>query len=420
MASATQAKLQAPADLESETEIESARVAVTSAPAGQLRLTIHEELEALEQDWRAFQEHADCTVFQSFEWLSAWQRNVGARIGARPLIVAGREPSGQLAFLFPLMIEPGRLARRLRWLGSDLCDYNAPMLAPDYSDRHAAGFHSHWREILDRLRGRSDWNYDLIDLEKMPETVGPQANPFLRLGPSLHPRGAYLTTLTGDWDSYYTGKRSSATRRRDRTKRNRLGDLGEVKFVNPGSMAELNGTLDTLMVQKARALAEMGAVNIFALPGYPEFFRELATAPQTRELVHVSRLDVGSIPAAINLGVVFRGCYYHILASYEDGETARFGPGVAHLHDLLRYAIDRKCQIFDFTIGDERYKRDWYDIEKALYDYVAIASLRGGIAAAPVLVLRRLKNRIRQNEKMLDWAKQMRARFGALTARWRG
>jgi CelD/BcsL family acetyltransferase involved in cellulose biosynthesis len=414
MAYATQAKLQRSVAADRESAPRHARA---HPAAGDVRLTIHQDLAAIEHDWLAFEQHADCTVFQTFEWLSAWQRNVGERNGVTPLIVAGRDDAGRLLFLFPFAIEPGRLARRLRWLGSDLCDYNAPLLAADYSERgYPAGFLSVWRDIVQRLQSHPKWSYDLIDLEKMPETVGGQANPFLRLGASVHPRGAYHTHLAGDWETYYAAKRSTSTRRRDRTKRNRLGDLGAVAFATPDSAADITDTLDTLMVQKARSLAEMGAANIFARPGYPEFFRDLATSPRTRELVHVSRLDVGSTAAAINLGVVFRGCYYHILASYADGEIARFGPGVAHLHDLLRYAIGRNCRTFDFTIGDERYKRDWCDAELTLYDHVVIAGVRGAVAAAPIVALRRLKGLIRNNPKLLDWAKRARARAGSLTA----
>ena len=94
-------------------------------------------------------------------------------------------------------------------------------------------------------------------------------------------------------------------------------------------------------------------------------------------LVHVSRLEVGASWAATNLGLTFRDSYYHVLASYDDGELARFGPGAAHLRELLKFAIERGLKRFDFTIGDEPYKRDWCDAEQLLYDYSASATLRG-------------------------------------------
>ena len=122
------------------------------------------------------------------------------------------------------------------------------------------------------------------------------------------------------------------------------------------------------MTQKARSFARMGVGNLFAKPGHAEFYRALATDPATSQMVHVSRLDVGTTPAAINLGLTYRDCYYHLLASYDDGEVSRFGPGAAHLHDLMQLAIERGLKIFDFTIGDERYKRDWCDTELKLFD----------------------------------------------------
>ena len=108
----------------------------------------------------------------------------------------------------------------------------------------------------------------------------------------------------------------------------------------------------------------------------------IATDPRLRGLTHMSRLDVGATAAAANLGLRFRDCYYLILSSYHDGEFSRFGPGRAHLHELLRHAIEHGFRSFDFTIGDEPYKRDWCDTELRLYDYLAAVTLRGRLVVA--------------------------------------
>ena len=85
---------------------------------------------------------------------------------------------------------------------------------------------------------------------------------------------------------------------------------------------------------------------MFARPGWREFFLDLATNPQTRQLVHVARLQVGADAVAANFGVVFGGCYYHVLASYcEDSRAAHFGPGALHLRELLKYAIERPAAL---------------------------------------------------------------------------
>src|SRR6185295_10199711 len=124
--------------------------------------------------------------------------------------------------------------RRLTWLGSPLCDYNAPLLAPDFSDRVTPErFCRLWQEIRDLLNSRPQYRHDVVELTKMPDMVGMQRNPMLALDVGLNPNGSYRTALHATWDEFYQAKRSPASRKRDRKKRARLGDLGDVKFVTP-------------------------------------------------------------------------------------------------------------------------------------------------------------------------------------------
>jgi CelD/BcsL family acetyltransferase involved in cellulose biosynthesis len=84
-----------------------------------------------------------------------------------------------------------------------------------------------------------------------------------------------------------------------------------VRFVTPDG-ADVGATLETLMAQKSQAFAAMGVANILARSGHREFYHALAARPG---FVRVSRLDVGAQTAAANLGLVFGGSYYHLLAS---------------------------------------------------------------------------------------------------------
>ena len=78
-----------------------------------IQLSLHGDLAELESEWRAFEAQADCTAFQSFDWLSAWQRHIGAGEGAQPAVVIGRQ-GGQILFILPLMLSAGGL-RRVEW-----------------------------------------------------------------------------------------------------------------------------------------------------------------------------------------------------------------------------------------------------------------------------------------------------------------
>jgi CelD/BcsL family acetyltransferase involved in cellulose biosynthesis len=379
-----------------------------------IALTVHDDLAAVEADWRAFEHSADCTVFQAFDWLETWYRHLGQRNGVTPAIVIGRRADGGMLFLLPLAVLPG-VVRRLAFLGSELCDYNAPLLAPDFPEQVTREtFLALWQEIRALVMGCH--RHDLIELTKMPDMVGTQRNPMLALEVGLNPSGAHLTELAGSWDDFYQAKRSSATRRRDRTKRKRLGEFGEVAFVTPAQPDEITRTFETLIAQKSKAFARMGVTNIFAREGCRAFYLDLATNPRTRQLTHVSRLDVGAIPAAVNLGLTFRGTYYHILASYDDGEVSRYGPGAAHLRDLLSHAIALGCTRFDFTIGDERYKLEWSDSRVDLYDHVEGATARGSALAVLILTRRRLVRTIKQNALLWRTFSWLRSTLGGRRA----
>jgi CelD/BcsL family acetyltransferase involved in cellulose biosynthesis len=383
---------------------------------GDIRIEVEDDLAAVAADWRAFESAADGTVFQTYDYLACWQRHVGMLTGVRPAIVIGRDAAGAILFLLPLAVRRAGLARALEFLGSDLCDYNGPLLARDFTARAGGQFPALWRAIAQSLRAHPRLAYDFVRLTKMPAEVGGQPNPMLALGVTAHPSGAYLTTLGDTWETFYTAKRSSSTRRRDRTKRKRLSDLGAVGLVNLAG-ADTGAALDILMAQKARSFARMGVANLFANPGYPEFYRDLAGGEATGALAHVSRLDVGTVPAALNLGLVYKGRYYHLLASYDDGEVSKFGPGAAHLHDLMQYAIEHGCRVFDFTIGDESYKRDWSDKELVLYDHVSAATARGALAAWPYLAGQRAKRFIKQTPAVWNAVSKARELIGALRAR---
>ncbi len=389
-------------------------LSVASPLPAPIEIAVYENLSDAESDWRAFERQADCTVFQTFDWLSTWQRCVGARAGVRPAIVVGRA-GGDILFILPLASRKNGLARELVWLGSDLCDYNAPLLAPQFSSRLGARpFREVWRQLVETLQRHSSLRYDLVRLEKMPGNVGAQPNPMLALGVTANPSGAYSTPLAESWEDFYGAKRSSATRRRDRTKRRRLAELGPLALVHPHDDKEILAALDTLMAQKSRALLQMGAGNLFAQPGYSEFYRALATDSRTKPLVHISHLNCGPEIAAANLGLTFRSTYYHLLASYDAGALSRLGPGAAHLHDLLRYAITRGLKIFDFTIGDEPYKRDWCDGPQKLYDHLSLATWRGIFVVVPAATKLWFKRQIKQTPLLWKTFSEARKFYGSL------
>ena len=406
----------AAAPVDREVPAAAARGERTRGALPALSIDICSDLTAIEAQWRRFERVADCTAFQAYDWLATWYRHVGCRDGVRPAIVVGRFGDGDIAFMLPLAVEPRRFAKRLCWLGEGLCDYNAPLLARDFSLRVSRDcFLAAWTTVRERLQADPLLRHDWIELEKMPEMIGPQRNPFTYLPVAGNPSGAHLTHLGDDWPTFYAAKRSSSTRRRDRAKQKHLSEFGEIRFVTATDPADARRTLEILMEQKSRSLARRGIADIFARPGHREFFIDLASRTNARDAIHISRLDIGTTCAAVNLGAVLGDCYYHVLASYnEESELARFGPGAMHLHELLAYAIRLGLKRFDFTIGDEPYKLKWSDTDLKLYDYTVAADWRGWPALAASNARRPVKRFIKQTPVAWRLVSDLRSALGSL------
>jgi CelD/BcsL family acetyltransferase involved in cellulose biosynthesis len=348
-----------------------------SLSAAGVDITLASDLTAIEPVWRDFQTRASCTPFQTYEWMSACQRTIGAAAGAVPVIVL-LQRHGQLAAIIPLAFHNQRARQRITFLGNSISDYNAPLLAPSFASLFPRRlFLTAWKELMAILRTR--YGYAVLCLDKIPERVGDQRNPMAMLPKTPNASGAHHMALGTDWESFYSAKRSSGTRRNDRAKLRKMEAYGAVDVSSASDTDSAHRILETLVAQKSKWFEERGIPNIFANPGVSSFFRELLkTGP---ELIHLSELKIGDSSVATNLGLRFNGCYYHILASHDDGPATRFGPGVLHLREIIQFAIREGCSRFDFTIGDEPYKFEWADSRLDLYDHVSGAGILGNLIA---------------------------------------
>lgn len=393
-----------------------------------INLSIHDRLESVEAEWRRFERTADCTPFQTFDWLLRWQRHIGTRTGVQPAIAVGTFAEGQSAFIFPLGIDRSRGARRLCWLGQDLNDYNAPLIAREFSERIPADqFCAVWKELRTLMQRERLFRHDWIELEKMPQLVGGQVNPFFALALATNPSGAHFAQLGDDWKKFYAAKRSSATRRRDRSKRKHMAQFGAIDFAIDTSAADAQLTLEALMAQKRRLFAHRGIPDMFERPGWREFFLDLAeraeplrASPLARDgkvQLHVGHTQFGSIRGATHLGVIFRDAYFHVLSSYDDGPLAHYGPGALHLRELIANVIGLGLRRFDFTVGDEPYKLEWSDTHIKLGDYAAAATWHGAAAWGRSTAHRRIKRLIKQTPVAWRMVTRLRAKFGPLLQR---
>ena len=130
--------------------------------------------------------------------------------------------------------------------------------------------------------------------------------------------------------------------------------------------AERHRVMDALAAQKSKRWIQTGAWDAFGLPGFREFFEEMARGALGDVESVMSALMLDDKPIATHWGMRHGDRYYWLMPTY-DTHWARFSPGRLLMEAVVRSCIEEGLAVFDLTAGDEPYKRQWADETMRLY-----------------------------------------------------
>ncbi|MEQ9795672.1 GNAT family N-acetyltransferase [Parvibaculum sp.] len=372
-------------------------------------ITIYESFEAAEPVWRAFEPRAAGTAFQSFDWLSAWHRNVGGATGVAPAIaVVARQDETLL--VAPLGIERRFGLRRLVWLGGRLADYKGPLVAPDFAARMGhEDFAALWTQIRRALPP-----HDLIVMEDQPVSLGtpgaPFANPFAGLGGAAAPDAAYVFDLPETFDAFSQRYRAE-TRRIDRSKMRKLEAEGEVTFRFAETPDERLAMVEDILARKAAQLAAQGISSIFDDECHLAAWRELAMLPADKQLLEVAELRLDGDFLSGSIGHVWHGRNTLMVHTYDPATLPRLSPGRLHLLKLIQSSIDRGLAAYDLSVGHAAYKESFCDKPTEMRNVVAAASALGVPVALAMRAGFAVKRFIKNDPRLMALVQKARARF---------
>jgi len=370
-------------------------------------LSVHNEFSSVEAVWRRFEKTADSFAFQTFDFLETWYQHIGALADIDLQIVVAWGTSAKPLMILPFGIETRGALRKLIWLGNDVNDYNAPLLASNFADHVAPGaFPDLWKDIQSVLPA-----HDIVEMMRQPAMIEGQANPFLELDTQLNASGAHMTVLGDDFDAYYDTKRNAKAKRHFRSRRKKLEEMGETVYVHPETEEDITASVEKLIQLKSDALNAMGAHDFLAQPGYADFYKALSVKSEDKGIAHVSHMEVAGEYVAGNWGLVHKGRFYYLLASYDGPKFGRFAPGVQALVETMRWATEKGATTFDFTIGDERYKDEWCEIQIDLHDHLTANTLRGSLVLLKARLFLALKRKVKQTPVLWDHFTKFRSAF---------
>jgi CelD/BcsL family acetyltransferase involved in cellulose biosynthesis len=286
-------------------------------------------------------------VFAYPEWNRAWWEEFKE---GKDLFLMTMRRDSEIVAVVPLYrrVDGGR--KVIRFVGGiDLTDYLGPICSLEDRGEVADAF-------VEWLR-TTDVEWDVFDGHNMPVPLG-----FAEfLVERADAKGFSLTLdqeetsavllLPTDWEAYLVSLESKQ-RHELRRKRRRL------EREHPDAV--FRTATDETLERDFKTFVEMhrgteGHKGHFMRPEISTFFWRLAEAFMPLGWLRLDLLEIGGTAVASTFGFQIERKFYLYNSAYEP-DAARLSPGLVLVSELVKEAIEKELELFDFLRGPERYK----------------------------------------------------------------
>lgn len=303
-------------------------------------------------DFARLVEHQGATLFQSELWLSTWYETFTTDSDVQAVIVAIEdECSGEIIMLLPLCKREEEGLTIICNADFGLADYNAPLIHADYAPDEKES----QKLIHDICRALP--KADFLKLEKIPHLINQTKNPLhsLRGGQDSHFHH-YGVEILGNWEDYWSSLKRNF--RKDQRRRWRvLEKKGAISFVWSRGDKDTIALYETLMTQQHERLQGLDLPYLLEDPRMKRFYRKIIQKGSKEGPVIFTALLVDGQPIATLCGFGNGSHYAMTLSGNETGEWSKCSPGRLLTERTMQVLHKEGYSYFDFTIGDEPYKK---------------------------------------------------------------
>lgn len=372
-----------------------------------IHVSTHSEIGEIEAEWRALDENNLNSPHHSFDWCAAWTKTHGSRV----LVVRGtlgRQP----LFILPFEIDEGRLFRTARLIGTEHSNLNTGLFADGIEAVSRAEL---TRALIDGMRQLRGF-VDVATLDKTPATWRGMPHPFSALPGAANQNPSFQLPLLGDMERTLTQINAKRRRKKMRLSEKRLADFGGYDYVIAREPSEAHALLRTFFRQKAARFAAQGLPDVFSEAATRAFFHALIDCRREGgglfelNAIRMKGEHAGKVIAVAGL---LRKDDHVIcqFGSIDETPAADSSPGELLFYRMIERLCGEGARIFDFGIGDQRYKRSWCTVETPLRDIILPLTPRGILAAGLYRAVTRAKRTIKANGTAYAFLQRQRRRW---------
>jgi CelD/BcsL family acetyltransferase involved in cellulose biosynthesis len=356
------------------------RQQITAARTGPcpVEIEVAARLDFMGEPYRQLHARSAATAFQHPLWLEAFYRGLAPARGAEPVIVTGRKAgSGELVFVLPMI---RRLLSGVALLESadlGVGDYAAPVVAED------------WTKPADLVSAIAPLlpAYDLLRIRPVRQEAVAQWRRFFDAPATRLDFSAHETRLGLPYQAWReTAFERSFIKYLERRRR-RFFKAGEARLQRLMHEDEI-----------AEAMSALRELRTGRFEGDPieddatfAFYRHVAVTGVREDFSRVYALYLDGERVGIVFGLTHAGRFLYLLIGCDYPRHGRYSPGLVLYDGIMKEWAESGGAIFDFTIGDEPFKKDFATVPVAMFRIMHCPTLRGRLAMLALEARARLK-----------------------------
>ncbi|WP_187970523.1 GNAT family N-acetyltransferase [Aquibium microcysteis] len=340
---------------------------------------------------------------QSPDWIDAWARHCNPDILCLTLSSSGRT---RMALCLEV-VQGGRI-RTARIVGGSHANGSFPALTSGWTGELE---HADVTALAAAVRAlRPD--VDLLMIERLAERFGGVANPLSPVRSWQSPDPALAIDLTPGFEGVLARASGKRKRKKHRSQIRKFEAAGGYRRFTARGAEDADRLLDAFFRMKAARFDALGIDDPFDDAGVRAFFRDLfgraAASPAPGFLLQA--LEVAGVVRAVTGSSLAAGTIVCDFVAFAEDELAGASPGDFLFFENIREACEQGLSTFDFSVGDEGYKRQWCDMETRPFDVVVPLTAKGRLSAGLQRGLVGARRFVKANPQLRNALKTLRRR----------
>jgi CelD/BcsL family acetyltransferase involved in cellulose biosynthesis len=282
----------------------------------------------------------------------------------------------------------GRLAV-VEFADFGLCDYNHAVYDPVETLLLLAD-----ASLPERVGGMLD-GCDVLSIRKLTYHDPLLRRLFPSARPARMPFSAYPARLGSDWAGWREAKLEPDLRRQLDSKRRRLAKKGAVTFTRARDAAEIARVFAHLRRFRADRFSELGVPDPIDNKAVFSFYRDMAVQGAHTGTTRTYCLYLEDEPIAALFGLADRSSFLMLLLGSDLKRFRRLSVGLLAIDESMRAAFEAGDAVYDFTVGDHPYKRQFAAQTTPLYECHVPRTISGYGATLAIGIVREFKRAVK-------------------------